>query len=315
MKEVVRMNYSHIELILAIANAGSISEAAEDLFVSQPFLSSTLKRIEDEIGTPLFRRSKSGVEPTPFGHEYLIHARQIADQINTLNNLYRNQQVSHLELNIASMGFCFLYPALSILCDKYRGIPCSFRIDELSLRQQVIEINRNTYELGFVVLDEFSRKYSLQRLKTKGLEYFRLHSVTPGIYVSTQSKHFPAHITQLDESTVHYLDDMPFISIHSISTDVPTFEYWPALNDRIKYNNPRFIAGNISIRSQMIHRYDGFTTAAYCAPLYKRFPFTEPMRFVPLVTGKQFTWELGWLQRENSPRSLLANELIRLLSE
>ena len=309
------MNYSHLELILAIADAGSISEAAENLFVSQPFLSSSLKRIEDEIGTPLFRRSKLGVEPTPFGHEYLTRARQISDQINTLSNLYKDNQVPHLELNIGSMGFCFLYPALSILCDKYREIPCSFHIRETSLRQQTLDINRGLYELGFSVVDQFSRKYALQSIKNKGLEYSRLHPVTPGIYVSPHSKHFPAHITQLDEASIRYLDDMPYISIHSVSEDVHTFEYWPALNALVKRRNTRFIAGNISIRSQMIGQYDGFTTAAYCAPLYDRFPFTEPMRFIPFAPERQFGWEIGWIQRENHPRSPLANELIRLLSE
>ncbi len=64
-----------LRAICAIAEAGSLSQAAAALGVSQPSLTSLLQRFERQIGTPLFVRSHTGVTPTPAGEQTLRRAR------------------------------------------------------------------------------------------------------------------------------------------------------------------------------------------------------------------------------------------------
>lgn len=61
------MDVKYLNYILAIANRHNMTKAAEDLFVSQSSLSQYLSRLEQELGTPLFVRSKSDLSLTPAG--------------------------------------------------------------------------------------------------------------------------------------------------------------------------------------------------------------------------------------------------------
>ena len=309
------MNYSHIELILGIADAGSISEAADKMFASQPFLSAALKRIEEEIGTPLFKRSKSGAELTAFGHEYIQYARHIAEEIDSLNSLYKKRQIPQLRLDVVSTGLSFLYPMFAQIRSKYRDLHCTFQLSEASTDQQIQLVSSGKYEVGLVLLEENARKQTLHALKNRGLEYIKLHSTTAGICVSKKSRNFPSHITQLDKETIKYLADMPFVGIHTRLEDMHAFRSWPEFNSLVQNQKIKLVSSNIGMRSEMINQYDGFGTDAYCNALYEKYPYTEQVRFVPFAPEVNVAHELGWIQRHNQPRSPLANELYILLQE
>lgn len=60
---------SSAPLICYAAAAGSMSKAAQQLFISQPNLSMSLKNLEEELGEAIFLRSGKGVTLTDFGHE------------------------------------------------------------------------------------------------------------------------------------------------------------------------------------------------------------------------------------------------------
>lgn len=68
------MELTPLRYTLAIAEAGHMTRAAEALGVTQPTLSAMLKKLEAEIGTPLFDRTGRGVEPTEAGRAFLEHA-------------------------------------------------------------------------------------------------------------------------------------------------------------------------------------------------------------------------------------------------
>lgn len=69
------MELTPLRYLVAIADAGHMTRAAESLGVGQPTLSAALKKLEDEIGVPLFDRTGRGVTPTAAGSAFLIHAR------------------------------------------------------------------------------------------------------------------------------------------------------------------------------------------------------------------------------------------------
>lgn len=72
------MKIQEMKLILEIVETVSISAAAKKLYISQPALSQTVKKIEDELGTPLFiRRSGKMLELTKAGKSYAQMAEHI----------------------------------------------------------------------------------------------------------------------------------------------------------------------------------------------------------------------------------------------
>lgn len=56
----------HLRALCAIADAGSLHQAARRLGVSQPSLTTQLRRIENSLGAELFRRERTGCRPTPW---------------------------------------------------------------------------------------------------------------------------------------------------------------------------------------------------------------------------------------------------------
>jgi len=71
------MELKQLEYIVAIADTGSISKAADQFYVTQSALSQQLSKLEKELNLSLFLREKSGFVPTPAGHIYIDGARKI----------------------------------------------------------------------------------------------------------------------------------------------------------------------------------------------------------------------------------------------
>lgn len=78
------MTIIQLEYLLAVANCGSFSQAAEHCFVTQPSLSMQVKSLEDELGVVLLDRSKKPVIPTEAGEVVLEQARQTLKAYNSI---------------------------------------------------------------------------------------------------------------------------------------------------------------------------------------------------------------------------------------
>ena len=81
------MTIQQLKYILAVAEVGSITEAAKQLFISQPSLSNSIKETEKEAGITIFIRSRTGITLTKEGTEFLGYARQVLQQMELLEVL------------------------------------------------------------------------------------------------------------------------------------------------------------------------------------------------------------------------------------
>ena len=68
------MDIRHLRIVDAIVRHGTMTRAAERLHVTQPALSRIVKRLEDEVGAPLFERHSKGMQLTAIGQALLPHA-------------------------------------------------------------------------------------------------------------------------------------------------------------------------------------------------------------------------------------------------
>lgn len=75
------MELHHLRYFVAVARHGNFTRAAEENHVAQPSLSQQIRRLEDELGAPLFDRSQSPVRLTDAGEALLPHAEAILHQI------------------------------------------------------------------------------------------------------------------------------------------------------------------------------------------------------------------------------------------
>src|SRR6266851_7691183 len=76
-----RVKLRELHVLVAVANAGSISRAAERLAISHPVVSRTISDLEHALGVRLFDRSSHGVEPTMYGRAFLDCGVAIFDDL------------------------------------------------------------------------------------------------------------------------------------------------------------------------------------------------------------------------------------------
>lgn len=81
------MRLEQLYHIVAIAQTGSISTAAERSYISQPALSSSVSKLEVELGVPLFKRSNQGVHPTEIGQAVIAKAMEAIDLLEDIKTL------------------------------------------------------------------------------------------------------------------------------------------------------------------------------------------------------------------------------------
>jgi LysR family hca operon transcriptional activator len=76
------MELRHLRYFIAVAEAGSLSVAAQrKLHTTQPSLSRQIRDLEDEVGAQLLTRSARGIELTPAGRAFLDHSRLVLLQV------------------------------------------------------------------------------------------------------------------------------------------------------------------------------------------------------------------------------------------
>lgn len=107
------MELRHLRYFMAVAETGSLSRAAEKLFIAQPPLSVQIRQLEDELGLPLFVRHPKGVRLTTAGEALLPEARHLLDRAGRLKTLVQGAEVSsHLVLGYVPSASSTVLPAL-----------------------------------------------------------------------------------------------------------------------------------------------------------------------------------------------------------
>ena len=72
----------HLRYFVAVADAGTFTHAAEQMYIAQPTLSQQIRRLEEMVGTPLLRRRREGVRLTEAGQVLLEESRAVLSLVD-----------------------------------------------------------------------------------------------------------------------------------------------------------------------------------------------------------------------------------------
>lgn len=81
------LNTKHLQYLVEIENAGSVSQAAANLYMEQSNLSHLLRNIENGLGFPIFERTRRGCHPTERGKQFLLRARNVLRETSYMEQL------------------------------------------------------------------------------------------------------------------------------------------------------------------------------------------------------------------------------------
>jgi LysR family transcriptional regulator, hca operon transcriptional activator len=121
------MELRHLRYLVAAAETGSVTAAAQQIHTSQPSLSRQIRDLEHQVGVELLARSVSGVEPTAAGKAFLDHARLALMHVDAAVETARSAAQPARKKTFA-IGFQtghemnWLSPAMHVLHDELKNI-------------------------------------------------------------------------------------------------------------------------------------------------------------------------------------------------
>lgn len=105
------MNFLHLKYAIMVAETGSISKAAEKLYVAQPNVSRAIKELESDLNITIFERNSKGMIVTPEGEQLIHYAKRILRQIDDMEKIFKYQKKKNV--------FSISVPRASYISDAF----------------------------------------------------------------------------------------------------------------------------------------------------------------------------------------------------
>jgi DNA-binding transcriptional LysR family regulator len=144
------MELRHLRYFVNVAELGSVSRAAEKLFVAQPALSQQIRQLEGEIGTRLFERLPRGVRLTPAGESFLEDARTILARAQQAAVRARDRADGHpgtVRLALVPTTTHSILPGV-LKGLREAGVPAGLEVREMITSRQAQALRSNEIDLG-----------------------------------------------------------------------------------------------------------------------------------------------------------------------
>lgn len=187
------MNFNHLEYAVAVAKYGSISKAAGELYLSQPYLSGMIKGLEEELGYKIYHRSKSGIALTVQGEQFMKSAKLILQEQRKIKEL---NAVEERPLKIS----CYYAVYIMELFLKFKNnsdVKLPDKIREMGNKEVMEAVLAGDSTLGIVFFAEEKREKYKKMAEKSGLQMEELFAPMP-MYAMVARTHRLAGAAQIE---------------------------------------------------------------------------------------------------------------------
>lgn len=193
------MTLQQLRYVVTVAQKGSISEAAKELFISQPSLSNAIKELENEMKIVIFSRTNKGIIISDEGLEFLGYARQVLQQAELLENHYLKSKSTKKRFNVSTQHYSFVVNAFVDLVKRYSDDEYEFTIRETRTYEIIEDVKTLKSEIGILYLNDFNQKVINKLLKENNLIFNQLFVAKPHIFISDTNPLANKKIVTLDD--------------------------------------------------------------------------------------------------------------------
>ena len=164
-----------LEQLCAFSEYGTLSKAAESLHISQPALSRSMKKIEEELGVSLFNRENARISLNETGE---LAARLASELLSLNNGMVRRIKAFDRSQRSINVGACAPYPMnalMPLLQEYFGGMLITSELAELDdIENGLLD---NTYQIGIL------------NKPTENEELFCQRFVSEHLYISVPKSH------------------------------------------------------------------------------------------------------------------------------
>ncbi|MGC0370714.1 LysR family transcriptional regulator [Microbacterium sp. SLBN-111] len=176
-----------LQSFIEVAAEGSISAAADLLYVSQPTMSASMKDLEARVGRSLLVRSARGITLTSDGVEFLGYARQVVEQVALLEQRYLGGPPSRRLLGVSAQHYSFAVDAFVRMVKASGAEQYEFSLRETRTWDIIEDVRTLRSELGILYRNDFNRDVIDKLLRDSGLSFHPLFLADPHIFVSRKN--------------------------------------------------------------------------------------------------------------------------------
>ena len=150
------MTLQQLRYVTAIAETGTLSEAARRFYIAQPSLTASLRELEEELGLTIFRRTNRGAVLTPEGEEFLGYARQVLAQMDLMEEKYLGAAPVKHQFCVSTQHYSFAVEAFVELlreyerwglCDTVKKVMGAWQYDDRDLER--LSMIMTLHDVGF----------------------------------------------------------------------------------------------------------------------------------------------------------------------
>ncbi|MEG0919666.1 MAG: LysR family transcriptional regulator [Anaerovoracaceae bacterium] len=299
------MKIEQLKQLIAVAECGSINQAAKNLYISQSALSLSLKNLEKEFGKEILHRDSRGISLTSFGISVYNNAKIITSQIDVLKKKSREKDDS-LELTISNMYSPLANEIFIDIYKKYKNRNANISIVDCPISKILENVKNGISEIGTVSLFENTKEMFLKYMKEKNLVYTKIAEKKLYVVIGPNN---PLYRIENDTIDLEDLNDFPFI----IYDDGDPESTWEKLLLNYGKEKCSISLSNMGAIMTFVNQTDGFTIDFNNKKSFEKFQLYKELRFIK-VKNQPVKSEFGWICKKDSILSPMANEYIEDLT-
>ena len=178
------MTLQQLRYIVAVAETGTITEAADKLFISQPSLTNAIRELEKEMKILFFHRTKKGIRLSKEGEDFLGYARQVLEQAAILEDKYKGRDGGKKQFCVSTQHYSFAVNAFVDLIKEYGQDEYDFSLRETQTYEIIEDVAHMKSEIGILLLNDFNEAVLSKILKSHDLKFHLLFVATPHVFIS-----------------------------------------------------------------------------------------------------------------------------------
>lgn len=229
------MNIIYLKYAIEVARIGSLSKAAEALYVAQPNLSRAIKELEKELGITIFDRNSKGMSLTPDGERLIQYGKKILKQIDEVQNMFKDEHSKKEVFSISVPRASYISHAFASF-SKYlsSGMQCDIFYKETNALRAINNILHADYKLGIIRYATQYDTYFKELLDSKNFIY---ELIVEFHYILIMSKDSPL----AKKETITYEDLKDYIEIAHADPFVPSLPLSEVKKEELPDNSERRI--------------------------------------------------------------------------
>ena len=296
------MRIQQLEYLERIVEAGSINEAAKRLFLTQPSLSNAVKELENEMGIQIFQRSSGGISLTAEGREFMTYSKQILDQVNLMNERYKNRQQRKRSFSVSAQHYAFVVHAFVELIKSVNANEYQFTLRETETQNIFNALAQFKSELGILYTNGFNQKIMQRLFKENNLVFTPLFVAKPHIFVSRYNP-----LTSKSSVNLSDLEDYPYLSYEQ--GEVNSFYFSEEILSTLSHKKSIKVSDRATIFNLMVG-LNGYTISS---GIISSKLNDDKIVAIPLNVDDDIT--MGWLKHRQVELSPLAERYLTMLKE